>query len=207
MNAQNTFAAIIGETATAAKVERIGNLPCIAVSGDVGCGFFCVPAKLEDLAWLEHAESKARAGLLLGAMRMAMQKAQGALKAYDKKNKITNETASNHTAARLKVAQDTFAGALNGSLEASYQDGGMVSKEAERQFIATKVLPWAVSKGKATDTDSLENFRKAIAASNEAEYKKAIESLTGEIVKARTYEVSRKGSAVSKEETGDFSFN
>lgn len=198
---------IVADTAATAKVDLIGDVPCIAVSGDVGCGFFCTPASIDDLAWLGHAAPASRAGLLLGAMRMAMQKAQGALKAHDKKNKITNDNAAEKTAERLAVAQKTFAGALNGTLETSYQDGSMVVKEAERQFIESKVRPWAVSKGKNTDPDSLDNFRKAIAASNESSYKKAIEELTAKIVESRTYEVSRKGgSTVSKDETGDFSF-
>jgi hypothetical protein len=198
----NAIAKIVYDTCVTAKLDMINGLPAVAVSGDVGCGFFCVPASVDDLGWLQHVAAAARPNALCAVLRYAMQKAQAALKAYDKKNKEAKDN------DRLNVAQTAFAGALNGAVASTFNDGSMILSEVKRQFCETKVKAWATSKGKNTDPESLEVYRAAIEKDNAANYKAAIDALTATVVDARTYAVARKGTDASGEkiETSDFAF-
>lgn len=197
----NQIAKIVTDVCGIAKIDTINDLPAIAVSGDVGSGFFCVPSSVDDLAWLSHVPVAGRANVLTGALRAAMQKAQAALKAYDKKNKDASDS------DRLNAAQTAFAGFLNGSVASTFNDSSMIKAEAERQFVAAKVKPWAESKGKPTDSDSLEVYRAAIEKDNAASYKTAMDSLIASVTESRTYAVSRKNSVDgAKVETSDFAF-
>lgn len=193
---------LIADVCATAKIDMINDLPAIPVSGDVGNGYFCVPASHDDLKFLADVPVAGRANVLSFVLRGAMQKAQAALKAYDKKNKDADDT------ARLNAAQTAFAGALNGAVASQYNDGSMIKTEATRQFITAKVLPWATSKGKPTDTDSLEVYRAAIEKDNAAAYKTAMDSLTDSVKETRTYAVNRKGTTAAGEkiETADFAF-
>lgn len=205
----NQITKLIHDVCLASKTDMIGSLPCAAVSGDKGNGFFCTPDSLADIAYLEHIENeRARANNLAGVMRFAMQKAQAALKADDKKNKITDENAGEHSARRLAVAQTAFAGAISGKTESSFNDSSILRAEATRMFIANKVLPWAKAQGKDTSDSALDQYRAAIEKDNAAAYPGWIESLMGEVAKSRTYVVNRKGAVDGvKVETATFNFD
>jgi hypothetical protein len=118
----------------------------------------------------------------------AMQKAQAALKAYDKKNKDAKD------ADRMNAAQTAFAGALNGAVESSFNDSSLIRSEAVRVFMDTKVKPYAESKGLPTDVDALNKVRESIEKSNAANYKTSIDTLIASVRESRTYAVSRKTS-------------
>jgi hypothetical protein len=190
MESRNTsnIAKIVLDTCIVAKIDTINDLPAMPVSGDVGNGYFCIPASVDDLAWLSHVPTTGRANVLSFALRGAMQKAQAALKAYDKKNKDAKD------ADRMNAAQTAFAGALNGAVESSFNDSSLIRSEAVRVFMDTKVKPYAESKGLPTDVDALNKVRESIEKSNAANYKTSIDTLIASVRESRTYAVSRKTS-------------
>jgi hypothetical protein len=188
MQGGNQIAKIVADVCAVAKIDTINDLPAMPVSGDVGNGYFCVPASVDDLSWLSHVPAAGRANVLSFALRGAMQKAQAALKAYDKKHKDASDN------DRMNAAQTAFAGALNGAVESSFNDSSLIRSEAVRLFTDTKVKPYAVSKGLPTDADALAKVRESIEKSNGATYKASIDTLIAGVRESRTYAVSRKTS-------------
>jgi hypothetical protein len=188
MQGGNQIAKIVADVCAVAKIDTINDLPAMPVSGDVGNGYFCVPASVDDLSWLSHVPAAGRANVLSFALRGAMQKAQAALKAFDKKHKDATD------GDRMNAAQTAFAGALNGAVESSFNDSSLIRSEAVRLFTDTKVKPYAVSKGLPTDADALAKVRESIEKSNGATYKASIDTLISAVRESRTYAVSRKTS-------------
>ena len=192
-----------------AKCDVINGLPAVVVSGDIGRGLICTPASLADIHYIVDAvPAKARAQTLMAVLRAAMQKGQAAVKSYDKKNKLTEANVADHKAKRLEAAQTAFAGAINGSVESTFNDGSAVLDEAKRQFIATKVLPYAKQAGKDTSAENLEVLRADIEKNHGESYAKAIKALCESIAADRTVFVARKGAGTDgeKPDTGDFKF-
>jgi len=189
MAQSSSLASIIAAACNAAKVETINGLPAMPVSGDVGVGFFCVPDSVDDLAFLQNVNEKARGFTLVAVLRAAMQKAQGKLKAFDKKNKDAS------TEARLQVAQSTFAGAINGSADMDFQESGAITGEALRMFKA-ELQPQVAANRPAplvTDDAFMDTVLADIAKNRKADYDAKVASLVAKVSEARTYVVSRKG--------------
>jgi hypothetical protein len=203
MESRNTsnLAKIVADTCAAAKIDMIGGLPAWPVAGDVGVGFICTPASLDDLAWLAHVAEPVRPSALSFFGRGSMQKAQNSLKAYDKKNKSANDN------ARQNEAQTAFAGTFNGATESKFNDSSTIRDEAVRQFVSTKVKAYAASKGMDTDEKTLETLRKDIETKPKTAeaYKASIAALVDSVSQARTYVVSRKNAVDGVEiDTSDF---
>lgn len=202
-NSQNNIDKIIADVCTIAKIGTIDSLPTWPVSGDVGeHGYLVTPASHEDLAFLAHVAPAARAPVLVNHGRGAMQKAQAALKAFDKKNaNATDEQ-------RMAVAQKAFAEAFNGSAETSYQDGNAMQTEANRIIIDSQVKPWLAGQGKPTDNaDVLEAARASLEKSMGDGYREMNEWALAKVAAARTYVVQRKGTEVTKVDVSGFKFN
>jgi hypothetical protein len=190
MESRNTsnLAKIVHDACVAAKIDMIGGLPAWPVAGDVGLGFICTPASLDDLAWLAHVAEPVRPTVLSFFGRGSMQKAQNTLKSFDKENTSASDS------ERQNAAQTAFAGTFNGATESKFNDSSTIRDEAVRQFTATKVKAYAEQKGMQTDAETLDKIRKDIEKkpATAAGYKASITALMSAVSESRTYVVSRK---------------
>lgn len=188
--AASNLASIVAAAAKDAKIEMIGNLPTMPVSGDVGLGFFCVPGAINDLHFLTEVPDKARGFILQTVLRGAMQRAQAGLKAFDAKNKDAT------VEQRRDAAQKAFADALNGSADYQFNESNTLHNEALRLFKSELLPQVAASRPAPLVTDDafmtdvvlpdLEKNRKDA-------YDAKVNALKASIAESRTYTPSRKG--------------
>lgn len=179
---------VVAAACKVAKIDTINGLPAMPVSGDVGNGFLCVPASVDDLAWITVVPAAARPFIVSAALRAAMQRGQAALKAFDKKNKDAADS------ERMAKAQTAFAASLAGTDAPAWQESSVIVDEAVRRFkgeLQPKVA--AGRPGQVTDDAFMDAVLADIKKNRIDAYNTKVQALMNVVGTERTYAVSRKG--------------
>lgn len=179
---------VVAAACKVAKIDTINGLPAMPVSGDVGNGFLCVPASVDDLAWVTGVPDAARPFILSAALRAAMQRGQAALKAFDKKNKDAADS------VRIEKAQTAFTASLAGTDAPAWQESSVILDEALRRFkgeLQPKVA--AGRPGQVTDDAFMDAVLADIKKNRADAYNAKVEALSNAVRSERIYSVSRKG--------------